>query len=74
MGDGHTHTAVPGDAANFPADVDLAGADGLLASQDAAPDGALATPQNNKKPFGVYFRILHAYTIIYSNIGFFARL
>ena len=29
MGDGHTHTAAPGDAANFPAAADLAGAGGL---------------------------------------------
>ena len=26
----------------------------------------------SKKPFDVYYRILHAYTIIYFNIGFFA--
>ena len=26
----------------------------------------------SKKPFDVYCRILHAYTIIYNNIGFFA--
>ena len=34
---------------------------------------ANTTPQTpSKKPFDVYFRILHAYTIIYFNIGFFA--
>ena len=29
---------------------------------------------NSKKPFDVYCRIVHAYTIIYFNIGFFALL